>query len=317
MIAATERWLANKAAQRDSLAPEDLARLEHQEIAHQDDLKGERLAQQHADKTTPLFAFLESAPLAVATNRDAAPPCQSPGCKGRITGINIAPDGQPEKLAYWNRFCDPCVDRIKAAEEAKKLAANSRAQQDAWKTFGPEGAPDDEPNIYREADPARIHPLHKHHLDTIRDWNPYKGRGLILCGPTGEQKTMMLYLLARHLIQSRGIVPMLWTSPGLRHAFNKAARSDDLNERQRLMTRLLRVPVLMIDDLGQMAQSESAEEMLWELVEGRTSIKKPIATTTQFIGERFVAKFRSRPTGEAIIRRLGDYCQEMDFQPTH
>lgn len=241
-------------------------------------------------------------------------PPKCPRCGGLILGCNIGTDDAP-RIVYLSTHCDACVTAIRSEERAtaKQRAdeAHQRRLESAWKSFGPEGQENDEGLIYRDVQHSRLPRRDK--ADEILKWQPKNstGKGLMIHGASGRGKTFMVYLLAKHLMEKHGITPILYTAPGLRHAFNRAARSEDSARRDALLDRLIAAPVVIIDDLGQSAMTEAAEEMLWELIEGRTSRKKPIVITTQFCGQLFIDRFRTTKTGESVFRRLAQFCQEI------
>jgi DNA replication protein DnaC len=63
--------------------------------------------------------------------------------------------------------------------------------------------------------------------------------------------------------------------------------------------------VLLIDDLGQGAKSEQADEVLLAILERRVASGKPCIVTTQYSPERIIGRFFSHEIGEAIVRRIG------------
>jgi DNA replication protein DnaC len=73
--------------------------------------------------------------------------------------------------------------------------------------------------------------------------------------------------------------------------------------------RLVRADVLYWDDLGQMHLTGAASEMLLHVVEERTCGEMPILTTTQYSGEELDIQFDRSEMGEAIRRRLNEFCR--------
>lgn len=222
---------------------------------------------------------------------------------------NVSPDETVETWVALSPFCTACVKAIRheEAQTKRQTAENARLEaiRASWANFGPEGE-DNTENAYRAVDEARL--PYPGIAAKILAWKPAK-RGMIVFGDTGQGKTFMLYALAKRLIYNHGVLPTLYSGPGLRQAITAAARHSDSNRRALLLARLVNAPILMIDDLGQAAASDAAEEALWEITEGRTSRGKPMIVTTNFIGERFSQRFLKPETGSAVIRRLSEHCE--------
>lgn len=243
-------------------------------------------------------------------------PRRCEACQVAIMPHNLGTPTQPV-YRWLSRYCDPCVEIQKREARATIFAEHQdkehRRIEKLWETFGPEGQNNTE-NIYREADPAKV----KNKRVTIRalEWTPGRKTGLMLAGDTGTSKTFTVYLIAKQCVFQHGVLPTLWLAPALRHKFNVLARSDDEHARGRFLNELIHTRVLIIDDIGQAASTEAAEEALYEVIEGRVARSKPIIVTTQFMGERFIAKFKNRETGVAILRRLGEHTTPLntDFQ---
>lgn len=235
------------------------------------------------------------------------PPCQE--CGGPCKLSNVANDGEPPQWISLSRICPKCVALIRYREAQAKRDAAAEARQAAlaetWAKFGPMGEINEE-NIYRGVEFAKL--PNPHTAREILAWTPRQAKGLIIFGETAQGKTFMIYALAKKLILEHGVVPLLVTGPGLRNQISEAARSEDSTKRGALLARLTNAPVLMIDDLGQAARSDAAEEALLEIVEGRTSRQRPIIATTNFVGESFASRFLKPETGAAVIRRLSAYA---------
>lgn len=225
---------------------------------------------------------------------------------------NIADEGQPPQWVSLSPICPACAMRIRREMNTQRREAAKDARQqalaDAWAKFGPDGE-DNTDNIYREVDVALL-PL-RAVAQTVLSWNPNQKKGLLIFGDTGQGKTFMLYALARRCLLEFGVEPLLFSGVSFRLQISEAARHAETTKRRALVARMINAPVLMIDDLGQAAKSDSAEEALWEVTEGRTSRGRPMIVTTQFIGECFSQRFLKPETGAAVIRRLSQYCQNI------
>lgn len=231
-------------------------------------------------------------------------------CGGPCKLSNIAADDEPPQWVSLSRICPTCATRIRREHaenrrEAEREEANENNRR-KWEAFGPYGE-DNTENIYRGVEFDRL--PHKALAEQVIQWSPRSRQGMIIFGETSQGKTFMLYALAKRLILEHGIEPLLMTGPGLRTQISEAARHAEPSRRAALIARMVNAPVLMIDDLGQAAKSDTAEEALWEIAEGRTSRNRPTIVTTNFIGESFANRFLKPETGAAVIRRLSQFAK--------
>jgi DNA replication protein DnaC len=86
----------------------------------------------------------------------------------------------------------------------------------------------------------------------------------------------------------------------------QAAARDGATES--FVQRLAGVQVLYWDDLGQTHLTGAASEMLLHIVEERTTGRRPILATTQYSAEQLESQFERPEMGQAIRRRLNEFC---------
>jgi DNA replication protein DnaC len=122
-----------------------------------------------------------------------------------------------------------------------------------------------------------------------------------------------VYLLLKRILLTTGIKPMIRKCAKLRHEIARAAKSEDATARPRLMRSLIEAPILYLDDLGQMAASDSLGEALFDIIEERTQLGRPIIATSQSSGEEFTEKFNDANQGVALARRLSEFCYRVNF----
>ena len=72
---------------------------------------------------------------------------------------------------------------------------------------------------------------------------------------------------------------------------------------------LVRTDIFFWDDLGQMHVTGAASEMLLHLVKERVCAGRPILATTQYAGKGMDAQFERPEMGQAIRRRLNQFCR--------
>lgn len=195
------------------------------------------------------------------------------------------------------KYCDVCAEslceqRDREAREREEQAVITR-NRERWESLCPP--------LYRDTDPAR---LPQDVLNMAMAWE-YGARGLILGGATGAGKTRIMFQLLRRLFDD-GCTIRVYTASTFRAAVTNAQMENSFEE---WLDRASKTDVFYFDDLGQMKLTESSEEALLAVIEGRAAQQKPIFATMQYTGEEFVAQFIREHRGRAILRRLKDFCE--------
>lgn len=131
-------------------------------------------------------------------------------------------------------------------------------------------------------------------------------QGLLLTGPSGVGKSRLMWLLLRGLLDDEHRTAAFLNAVRFRTGLQTAARDGTTEE---FVRRLVRTDVLFWDDLGQMHLTGAASEMLLHLVEERVCTGRPILVTTQYVGKRMDAQFERPEMGQAIRRRLNEFCR--------
>lgn len=196
--------------------------------------------------------------------------------------------GEPAELV-----CDDCEAAIakRNQEIERKRRASKEAERSNWFR-------DKIPENYRDPDPVLIPQWSR---KAVEGWEPAGKAGVTIIGPSDTYKTRTgIALLERAYVA--GFQVELRQAGDLRREVNRAAREG---EDEKLLRELAKIPVLMIDDIGNQAFTETFEEFLLALIERRTGAGLPTIATTQYPGEEFVAKATNRRIGIAIARRLG------------
>ena len=232
-------------------------------------------------------------------------PCATEGCQNVVNGYELAPG----KFIFYVRHCEACIQAEKEKDAAKKRRAESEAYHRRRLAYWTEVWGGKASGYHKTV----IEKLpHRMISERILAWTPR--RGLLLVGPTGSGKSRTAYLLLKAMLDSRIYVDVR-PCVALRHSISKAARSQFPADRAELMRKLTTASLLYLDDLGQMANTASSVEALYELVEERTKRGLPIIATTQYSGERFVKSFGDsmKEKGESIARRLAEFCDIIEF----
>ena len=238
--------------------------------------------------------------------------CASDACDNTTEGVPVS-DAPGAPLVYLSRYCERCVWEIRRQErEGRKHETNAKAATRRLEWWAKTWKPD---SIYHDTDIDRL--PDREATEKVLRWKSSLSKGILLQGESGSGKTRTVYLLLKRLLLEEGIYTTIKKCVLLRHEISRAAKSDDDLARPALMKKLIEAPILYLDDLGQMAVTASAEEALLAIVEERTQVGKPIIATSQLTGDRFIQQFVMRERGEAIARRLGDFCYRVNFtRPT-
>ena len=72
--------------------------------------------------------------------------------------------------------------------------------------------------------------------------------------------------------------------------------------------RLVRARVLVWDDFGKCRMTPAVESAVMAVVAGRCDAGRPLLVSTQFGPAELVRRFREVETGEAVARRIEEFC---------
>jgi len=139
-------------------------------------------------------------------------------------------------------------------------------------------------------------------------WNPDHGRGLVITGRSGLGKTSAAMVFAGTSHFSGRITRYLHASD-IRQESIKASTSDDSLKRWRNRT-LSGVEMIVIDDLGNTANTPTSDEHLLRLLEAMDARRIRKIVTTQFTGQQLISRYNSLESGQAILRRI---CENADI----
>lgn len=185
--------------------------------------------------------------------------------------------------------CDAEIQTQKASDEEKEKQAKRIG---VWADICPP--------IYQESDLDRLHP------DLVRSvmgWNCENGLGFI--GTTGAGKTRTLFVALRRAFDSERSCEAT-----THNAFSKLAQSAFASkEREPYLARLTRLQeckVLLIDDIGKPPPTERADAELEELIEVRTSHRRPILWSANGTSA-WLEKRLGPDRGPSLVRRLSEF----------
>lgn len=116
---------------------------------------------------------------------------------------------------------------------------------------------------------------------------------LVLIGNTGNGKTHLAIAALRHCFELRGTVGEFWPAPTIIDRFKATMDRDRATEtEQEVADRLLRCPVLVVDDYGAHYGTEWAASRLYGLLNARYGDMKPtiVTSNSQFGQDRVVSR---------------------------
>jgi DNA replication protein DnaC len=223
----------------------------------------------------------------------------------RSCGRPLGPVAEPLILCGRPFLIGPtvCAACTEAAQTKEQPKGRSR-----WERICPE--------LYRYTDLARLEDdllrqsYDEQWIQDVLRWQ-YGSQGLLLVGPTGVGKSRLMWLLLRRLLDEEHRTALFLNAVRFRTGLQTAARDSTTEE---FVRRLVRPDVLFWDDLGQMHLTGAASEMLLHLVEERVCTGRPILATTQYAGRGTGAQFERPEMGQAIRRRLNEFCRLVTVQ---
>lgn len=139
-------------------------------------------------------------------------------------------------------------------------------------------------------------------LDRVLQWQ-FNPVGLLLHGVTGRGKTRCaIQLLKReHFLGRKVAIVDGW---GL--SKYPALFSDSTSAARDWLANLLKVDLLLLDDVAKIRLTERAEEALFVLVDSRTSQQRPLILTCNDTGATLASRL-SPDRGEPLVRRLREF----------
>lgn len=199
---------------------------------------------------------------------------------------------------FFRRSCFPCAEIVQQEADTARREQEEREVKERnarrWKAICPP--------LFDSTDESRL-PAQAFKLALAWKYSP---TGLILHGPTGTGKSRIAYKLLWRLF-GEGLGIRAYTAAEFRRAYARAAMEDGGAEPW--MEKVIACDILYLDDLGQMKMTESAEETLMEVIDGRTRNLNPIIATTQYVGSELAKQFTREQRGAAVVRRLTEFCE--------
>jgi DNA replication protein DnaC len=145
-------------------------------------------------------------------------------------------------------------------------------------------------------------------MDAALNWQ-FGSLGLLLFGPTGCGKSRVAWEVAKREVLAGKSLKCVnafelsrYPSLFMADATSAGAFADSL----------VNVDLLMLDDVFKAKPTERVEELLFAVIDERGQWEKPCIITLNDTGDTLTARL-SADRGPALIRRLRDYCQTINF----
>lgn len=172
--------------------------------------------------------------------------------------------------------------------------------------------PPEMPAVFRATNPERLPDGFKGVLDWRRD---AERSGLILSGVSGTTKTRTAWEIVRRRwvpLAMKG-VEMDFEFLSMREFEGRIEKGHSESKHSQAISRLVNVPLLVLDDLGKEKQTASRLADLFAVIDGRSIELRDTIITTNYRGNELDEKWRAidKETGPAIVRRLKDYYKHV------
>lgn len=191
--------------------------------------------------------------------------------------------------------CSECVSKIKA--ERKSSERSSRTVE--WEALCPKE--------FRCTVPSRLPFPSK--LDRVLNWR-FGPRGLMLTGPTGSGKSRSAWALAKREFFAGRSVAAVDALFSVKYAQKVNVGGSAVLE---WIEEKLNSSILLLDDVLKVKlENSGAEAALFAIINDRTEQQRPIILTTQDSPETLMQRM-SRDRGEALLRRLKEFCETIVF----
>jgi DNA replication protein DnaC len=219
-------------------------------------------------------------------------------CKSTFNAELILFNGRP---LFSNSICEPCLSKRIHENDSKRDQEILNAKNNAfWSEV---------PKMYAETDKSRLQAILVAAIDgydvASRD-NSTKGLGIIGKSGAGKTRTAVEILHKAHLA---GKTICYLKATKLTQAAQDRFHSDDQikNQAEARIRRAYKSQVLFLDDLGKGRLPNSAEELLYDIIDERCERGLPIIWTSN-AGSKELKEMFSSDRGIPILRRLAEFC---------
>lgn len=204
-----------------------------------------------------------------------------------------------EQLARSMAVHDHCADKARADSKAAEIVEQAKLRLSRWHTICPEE--------FRKPLNVKESGYNKARLDAILAWR-FGPIGLRVIGKSGKCKTRFMFkLLEREFHAGKKVGA--WAHGDLRAQLSALASGDSASVVE-FLTQLVKLDILLIDDLGKGRRTPAAEEHFYTLIAGRARENRPTHYTSNVPLETFGAQL-SEEYREPTIRRIEETTTEI------
>jgi DNA replication protein DnaC len=195
-------------------------------------------------------------------------------------------------------YCESCMAEHRRTQVRLEQQGRVSDVARAWERICPA--------IYRNTDANRLSPTMRKYAET---WTSENGRGLAFVGATGKCKTRVCYMiLARYHFDGHRVFGIT----GAKFAElvqNKFSIDNEIRGESLAKLRLIeKVPILLLDDVGQEKITERTGSEFFSLIEQRTSHERPTLWTSNLDAGTFKQALGAE-RGQPTIRRLREFSE--------
>jgi DNA replication protein DnaC len=202
----------------------------------------------------------------------------------------------------FDSLCDECAEKAQRDYEKEMARAEQESRLLAFQSLCPP--------LYQDTDPALIYAPY---VQAVESWE-YGPQGLILVGPAGKGKSRAAWMLIkRWMLEGKRCYGTTATQLAKAAADQWHSRVEERNKAEFVIQECRGAGILLIDDLGKQKFTERAELELFDILEYRTSHKKPTIATSNADGKTF-RQMLSEDRGEPILRRLHQFSTTIHYK---
>jgi DNA replication protein DnaC len=197
--------------------------------------------------------------------------------------------------------CDKCIEEHARTQERIDRQKQADEVRHKWERICPP--------IYRDTDVNRLTPEMRRYAET---WTSQGGRGLAFVGATGKCKTRVCYMiLARYHYDGRAVHAITATKLAELVQNKFSLDNETRGESAQKLKLIERVPLLLLDDVGQEKITERTGSEFFSLIERRTSWKRPTLWTSN-LDAGTLKQALGADRGQPTIRRLREFSDSVN-----
>lgn len=195
----------------------------------------------------------------------------------------------------FQTLCSPCLDiqtaqvELDRAEKARKARLN-----EFWVMIPP---------MYEETDVERLHARLREEINSYT----YGRMGLGFAGESGAGKTRAMILLLQKLHEQGKSVMFMKATRLTEVAYQRFDDDYKIKDAAKAaISRCKSADCLLIDDIGKGRLPQSAEELLFDIIDTRMEMQVPLFWTSNAKAKDLHNNF-SPDRADPIIRRIGEF----------